>query len=503
MQSGPVAETILAPFTAEQLQITCVGVSTTCHTGIFVNQIVPMQDTSYEKSVRSLEARIQALSSENRKLHRICDALMDRAEQRLSLNSQFSFLEAGVVLGEEIAQRTADLNALNTSLLQEVAQREEAEEAMRVAMRAAEEANLAKSRFVAAVGHDMLQPLTAARLFLGALPQGKIDGREARLIERLARCLESAEAMLDSVQEYSRVEARPLTPNIGNVAIGELLVRLHSEYQMRCEDRGLDVHVVPTRLIACTDAHLLERILRNFLSNAVRYTQRGGVLAGCRRQGDQVRILVADQGPGIPPERLRDVFEEFVQLPSNRETAEKGLGLGLAIAKRMADAIGASIDVQSVPGRGSVFSVTVPLGAARDAILLPPPHQVERMPVAGKRILIVDNDEAVLEALACTVEGWGCSTLIAVSQVTALEAVEQGDIAPDMIIADYHLEDDRGTAVVGRLRALFDRPIPAVIVTADRAAGVPEELRRQGWNVVTKPVDQARLHEACQRVLAS
>lgn len=460
-----------------------------------------MQDTLNKDSVRALKAQIAALSSENQKLRKICDALMDRAEQRLSLNSQFSFLEAGVVLGEEIAQRTAELNALNTSLLQEVAQREEAEEAMRVAMRAAEEANLAKSRFVAAVGHDMLQPLTAARLFLGALPQGDGSGRQARLIERLARCLESAEAMLDSVQEYSRVEARPLTPDIGNVPLGDLLLRLHSEYQMRCEDRGLDLRVIPTCLMVRSDPHILERILRNFLSNAVRYSQRGRVLAGCRREADRVRVLVADQGPGIPPDRLGDVFEEFVQLPSHRETAEKGLGLGLAIAKRMADAIEAPIGVVSVPGRGSVFSVTVPIGSHHDAMRLPPPRPVERLSIADKRILVVDNDEAVLEALACTVEGWGCSTLIAVSQITALEAVEQGDIEPDMIIADYHLDEDRGTAVVGRLRAVFDRPIPAVIVTADRAAGLPEELRRQGWKVVTKPIDPVRLREACQRAL--
>ncbi|MDE3115866.1 MAG: response regulator, partial [Pseudomonadota bacterium] len=260
---------------------------------------------------------------------------------------------------------------------------------------------------------------------------------------------------------------------------------------------------VPSRLWVRTDAHLLERILRNFLSNAVRYTQRGGVVAGCRRSGDLVRILVADQGPGIPENRLRDIFEEFVQLPAPHETAEKGLGLGLAIVRRMADAIGAEIGVRSLPGKGSVFSVAVarsPFPGNVERPLRKPPHQPS---VHGKRILIVDNDEAVLEALACTVEAWGCSTLIAVSHATALEAVEQGAIVPDLVIADYHLENDRGTAVVGRLRALFDRPLPAIIVTADRVAGLPEELRRQGWTVLTKPLDTGRLHEACQKLSVS
>ncbi|MBU6443330.1 MAG: response regulator [Alphaproteobacteria bacterium] len=459
-----------------------------------------MQDTGTGQDISALEARIDALSRENEKLRRIRDSLMDRAEQRLSLDSQFSFLEAGVVLGDEIAQWTADLNHLNTSLLQQVAQREEAEAALRVAKLAAEEANLAKSRFVAAVGHDMLQPLTAARLFLGTLPQGETGSREARLIERLARCLQSAEAMLDSIQEYSRVEAKPITPTIRNFSVGELLLRLHGEYQMRCEDRGLEFRVVPSRLWVRTDAHILERILRNFLSNAVRYTQRGGVVAGCRRSGDLVRILVADQGLGIPQNRLRDIFEEFVQLPAPHETAEKGLGLGLAIVKRMADAIGAEIAVRSVPGRGSVFSVAVPRSLLAGSADRPAHKPLQQPSLQGKRILIVDNDEAVLEALACTVEGWGCSTLIAVSHATALEAVEQGAIVPDLVIADYHLENDRGTAVVGRLRALFDRPLPAIIVTADRVAGVPEELRRQGWTVQTKPLDAGRLRDVCQKL---
>ena len=462
-----------------------------------------MLDLDAATTISQLEARITALSHENDKLRRIRDSLMDRAEQRLSLNSQFSFLEAGVVLGDEIAQWTADLNLLNTRLLQQVAQREEAEAALRVAKQAAEEANLAKSRFVAAVGHDMLQPLTAARLFLGTLPQGEAGSREARLIERLARCLESAEAMLDSIQEYSRVEARPITPTVRDFSVGELLMRLHGEYQMRCEDRGLDFRVVPSRLWVRTDAHLLERILRNFLSNAVRYTQRGGVVAGCRRSGETVRILVADQGPGIPENRQRDIFEEFVQLPAPHETAEKGLGLGLAIVKRMADAIGADIALHSIPGKGSVFSVAVPRspfpGKAEQPARKPPLQPS----VQGRRILIVDNDEAVLEALACTVEGWGCSTLIAVSHATALEAVEQGAIVPDLVIADYHLGSDRGTAVVGRLRALFNRPLPAIIVTADRVAGLPEELRRQGWTVLTKPLDTGRLRDACQKLSPS
>lgn len=451
---------------------------------------------------RSLEAQIDALTCENAKLRKIRDALMDRAEQRLSLNGQFSFLEAGVVLGEEIAQRTAELNLLNTSLLQQVAQREEAEAALRVAKQTAEEANLAKSRFVAAVGHDMLQPLTAARLFLGALPQGEAGGREARLIERLARCLESAEAMLDSIQEYSRVEAKPITPAVRDFAVNDLLLRLYGEYQIRCEDRGLNFRAVPSRLQVRTDAHILERILRNFLSNAIRYTRRGGILIGCRRSGNMARILVADQGPGIPPDRHRDIFEEFVQLPPFHETAEKGLGLGLAIVRRMADAIDAKIAVSSVQGRGSIFSVSVPLGMSPGKTEGLPRRPLRQPPVEGRRILIVDNDEAVLEALACTVEAWGCSSLIAVSHATALEAVEQGEIVPDIVIADYHLEDDRGTAVVGRLRALFDRPIPAIIVTADRVAGLPEELRRQGWMTLTKPLDSTRLKEACQKLLS-
>jgi signal transduction histidine kinase/CheY-like chemotaxis protein len=455
-----------------------------------------MDDASPDPA--ALAERVEALSRENRKLHRICEALMDRAEQRLSHDRQFSFLEAGVVLGEEIAQRTAELHALNGRLLQQVAQREEAEAELNLAKIAAEEANLAKSRFVAAVGHDMLQPLTAARLFLGALPRG-----EPGLVERIARCLESAEAMLESIQEYSRVEAGALSPAMADFAIGDLLARLQAEFQMRCEDRGLVLRVARSSLRVHSDPNLLERILRNLLGNAVRYTRRGGVLAGCRRAGDAVRIMVVDTGPGIPEDRQQEIFDEFVQLRAERGAAEKGLGLGLAIARAMARVIGAELELCSIPGKGSAFSVTVARGAAAAPVIAAPAGEPEgALPLEGKRILIIDDDEAVLEALALTVEGWGCGSLIAVSHATALEAVEQGALLPDLIIADYHLGEDRGTAVVGRLRTLYDRTIPAIIVTSDRSAGLPDELRRQGWTVLPKPFDPARLRETAQRLIA-
>ena len=449
----------------------------------------------------ALRGRLAALERENLKLAKIRDVLMDRAEHRLSGNSHFSFLEAGVVLGEEIAQRTEELNALNGDLLKQIAQREEAEAALRIAKLAAEEANLAKSRFVAAVGHDMLQPLTAARLFLGALPQGERGSREARLVERIARCLESAESMLESIQEYSRVEAGALTPALCDFTIGDLLSRLQAEYQMRFEDRGLVLRIVASRLRVRSDPNILERILRNFLSNALRYTMRGGVLAGARRRGDRIEIAVLDQGPGIPEERQAEIFEEFVQLRAERGAADKGLGLGLAIAERMATAIDAQLTLRSITGRGSAFSVTVARGVAASAHEPASAEAEAAQPLEGRRILIVDNDEAVLEALAGTVESWGCHSLIAVSHATAIEAIEQGTLLPDLVIADYHLDDDRGTAVVGRLRAMFDRPIPALIITSDRAAGLPAELRRQGWAVLTKPLDPARLKETSGRLI--
>ncbi len=360
----------------------------------------------------------------------------------------------------------------------------------------AEQANAAKTRFLAAASHDLLQPLNAARLFAAALRETlaqDADGAEPltrarRLADNLAASLRSTEFLLGDLLDISSLDSGKVRTDVQTIRIGPMLQELALEVSAQARGRGLAVRVVPSSLAVQSDPRLLRRIVQNLLSNAVRYTLAGGVLLGCRRAGGQVLIVVQDTGPGIALEHQAAVFEEFRRLPGGAPGTERGLGLGLAIVDRAARLLGHSVELRSEPGRGTRFSVAVPRAddaAPASAPAAPPVGAL----AAGRHVLCIDDEPEILRGLAALLEGWGCRVATAPDGDRALPAP-----VPDVLIVDYHLgAGDDGLAVVQRLRAHWGRPVPALLVTADRSEGVRQAARLAGCEVLSKPVRPAAL----------
>jgi PAS domain S-box-containing protein len=404
------------------------------------------------------------------------------AQQRLqTLNDE---------LEQRVAARTAELQALNGQL--------------REARDAAEAANRSKDKYLAAASHDLLQPLNAARLLVSTLRERTLPVAEHGLVERAHQALEGAEDLLSDLLDISRLDHHAVKPDLDAYSLDELLAPLVSEFQGVAEAAGLQLRARIAALTVSTDIRLLSRILRNFLSNACRYTPRGRILLGCRRHGDRVRLEVWDSGRGIPADQLEAIFLEFNQLEVGRAAERKGVGLGLAIVDRIAGILGCPVRVRSWPGRGSVFSIDVPLTAA--PAQAPPGESVRRPltgdPLPGRRLLVLDNESSILDSMAALLGQWGCEVVTALDQDSALRQLDGR--APEVILADYHLDHGvLGCQVVSALRAHFDTPIPAVMITADRSNECRQHLQTLGAPLLNKPLKPGKLRAVLSQLLAS
>lgn len=421
------------------------------------------------------------LLRENAKLKKIVRALMERVERSTDAQGNaFSLFQAAITLENTVRQRTAELQALNAEL--------------RLAKIEAERANASKTKFFAAASHDLLQPLNVARLFTDALGERRHDDESAAIVRRIDEALDGAEHLLGTLLEMSKLDAGALVAEPADFAIDDLLRRLGNDYSIAAEERNLRLRVVPCDATVRTDARLLERVLRNFVSNALRYTKRGGVLVGCRRRANALRIEVWDTGVGIPASRMGEIFEEFSQLEVAGRPRE-GVGLGLAIVERIARLLELAVTVRSRPGRGSVFAVDVPLGDA--ARRLPPsPHGAHDTlnPLAGKTALLIDDDAGALEGLGLVMRGWGCETLAAGSLEGALAACAAAPQAPDVVVADYHLGDgSTGLEAIARVRDAIAARVPGIVVTGDRRDELKELVAAHGCWLLTKPARLDRL----------
>jgi Na+/proline symporter/CheY-like chemotaxis protein len=395
-------------------------------------------------------------------------------------------------LERRVDERTAELQRLNAEL--ERAKNE------------ADAANLSKTRFLAAASHDILQPLNAARLYASALSDGvdQVDPEERKnLAHNVDVSLEAVEEIIGALLDMSRLDAGATRPEISDVAIADLMGMLEIEFAAFARAKGLDLIFVSTTLAIRTDRRLMRRLLQNLISNALKYTLSGRVLVGCRRTSGAVRIEVWDTGLGIPPEHERAVFAEFKRLDQAARMAP-GLGLGLSIVERLARVLEQPIGLRSRPGRGSVFFVTAPLARAApkpraDLSALEPVAAGE--PLAGLKILAIDNEPRVLEGLSVLLKRWGCRVATArglEDSETALAAFG----APDVIIADYHLDSSDGVAAIRALRKRFGRSLPAILATADRSPDVRDEAERQDIVVMNKPLKPAPLRAQLTRYAA-
>ncbi len=370
------------------------------------------------------------------------------------------------------------------------------------AKREAEEANFSKTQFLAAASHDLMQPLNAASLFASALAQKTQNSELQDLAENVVLSLQAADALINSMLEASRLNARVVAPKREVFYLRELFEQLDREFTVLAEQRQLDFRVLHTRLAVFTDSHLLRRILQNFLSNAVRYTGRGGVLLGCRRHGNYLRIEVWDTGPGIPQDKRREIFQEFRRLKTpEHNTSEKGLGLGLAIAERIARLLDHPIHLRSWVGRGSVFSIDVPLGEVADIASAAVPTAVVSLGnTLGLSVLCIDNEPNVLAGMQALLEGWGCIVSTAVDETRALQALHQRQ--PDLIVVDYQLDDGvTGLEVARALMVAAGKELPVLVVTANNTEDIRRLTEDSGYLFMAKPVKPARLRALMSSLL--
>jgi CheY-like chemotaxis protein len=297
-----------------------------------------------------------------------------------------------------------------------------------------------------------------------------------------------------------------MRPAVKDVDLGGLLATTVSEFQPVAASKGLKLRYVPVRCTVRTDGHLLVRVVRNYLSNAIRYTKSGSVLLGCRRVGGSVRVEVYDTGAGMPPNMLDEIFEEFRRLVGAADDYERGFGLGLAIVRRIARILDHPLSVRSVQGRGSCFGVSVPVvdWSALEASTRPSVGATGPNVLAGSVVVVIENEPAILEAMVTVLKKWGCEVMAGTSLAAARVQLDASDGEVSAIIADYHLDEDAtGLDAITALREAVGRPVPGMVVTADRTAEVRKLIDAAGCVILNKPVRPGRLRSLLSHLVVT
>jgi Na+/proline symporter/signal transduction histidine kinase len=386
---------------------------------------------------------------------------------------------ANATLEKRVRDRTEELTRLNSELA--------------LAKSAAEDANISKTRFLAAASHDILQPLNAARLYVTSLVERQKPGEESRLVENIDDSLEAIEEILGALLDISRLDAGAMTPSISSFKMADLMRSLEIEFAPAARAKGLKLTFVPCSLPVESDRLLLRRLLQNFISNAIKYTQQGRVLVGCRRHGRSLRIGVYDTGVGIPPQKRGEIFKEFHRLEQGARIA-RGLGLGLSIVERIARVLNHGIALESKPAGGSVFSVTVPVAKAINytaAVTSATP--LAKTPISGARIVCIENDPAILDGMKTLLTHWNAEVIAVADPESAMDAIEAAGGTFTGLLVDYHLDRGNGIAAIRDIRRRFGEGIPAILITADRSPHVRAAAREENIAVLNKPVKPASL----------
>lgn len=407
-------------------------------------------------------------------------------------------------LEQRVRERTAELTSLNGQLHREIDERSQVEVRLREAKREAEQATLSKTKFLAAVSHDLLQPLNAARLFTSALLERREPGSSPALVRNISNSLEDVENLLGTLVDISKLDAGVIKPDVAPFAVSELLEHLAVEFRQAASNAGLSLHFVACSALVNSDVQLLARILRNLLSNAIRYTAGGRILLGCRRQRQSLSIEVWDTGMGIAEDKLGEIFQEFKRGDMQRANQDRGLGLGLAIVDKIALMLGHRIRVTSILGRGSRFAIEVPLAThapkPRIQTLDSSQQLLERL--HGARVWVVDNDAAICAGMRTLLEGWGCQVVTALSEDDLARQVDNFHAEVDLLIADYHLDNDHnGVEVVATINARRGTPLPALMITANHSSELKQQMRELGHTLMHKPVRPMKLKTAMSHLL--
>jgi signal transduction histidine kinase/CheY-like chemotaxis protein len=366
-----------------------------------------------------------------------------------------------------------------------------------------EAANLAKSRFLAAASHDLRQPLHALNLFVAQLRTETDQAERSRVTAQIDAAVTAMNDLFNALLDISTLDAGVLAPDVTDFPLARILERIERTFAPAAQEKGLRLRVVPSDAWVRSDFILLERILLNLVSNAIRYTDRGGVLVGCRRRGQQLRIEVWDSGIGIPEDQRSNIFGEFYQVAGSERDRRGGLGLGLAIVDRLCRLLDHRLELTSTLGRGSRFAVSLPLAG-------PPQEPVEHSivpkaladPASGKLIVVIDDDTLVLDAMRGLLRGWGCRVVAAETESEVLAGLTGDDNRPDLIISDFRLAGGHtGIETIQRLRSAFRTPIPAFLITGDIAPEPLSEAGANGFHLLHKPVGPMALRAMLNQML--
>jgi signal transduction histidine kinase/CheY-like chemotaxis protein len=362
----------------------------------------------------------------------------------------------------------------------------------------AEAANLAKSRFLAAASHDLRQPVHALNLYLGAFSQMEMPPRATTMLGKVRQCAQIMDEMFRTLLDISELDAGAVRPQMGPFALAPLFARARVEFEPQARAKGIDLRVRRCAEYVRSDPVLVERILRNLISNAIRYTERGRVLIACRPHGNALRVCVYDTGLGIEPHEQSLVFEEFYQVGNRERDRSKGLGLGLAIVQRLTRLLQTPLILRSHPGRGSLFAFSL---ERAEEVAAPRVHLAPRSGdsrnLAGALIVVVDDEELILDAAQSLLEHWGCSVITAASRSAAMLRLAGSPRPPDVVICDYRLRDhETGLGVVEAIRNEFNKDIPALLLTGETDPAQIRKIGASGVAVLHKPLREDELIDA-------
>jgi len=392
-------------------------------------------------------------------------------------------------LGDEFNKMAARLQESYATLEHKVEER----------TRQLEVANLAKSRFLAAASHDLRQPLHALGLFVAQLHGQMRANERRRIVARIDTALSAMNELFNALLDISKLDAGVLTPSITEFPVAKLLDRVETTFTGAAREKGLSLRVISSSAWVRSDFILLERIVFNLVSNAVRYTSSGGMVVGCRNRDVNLRIEVWDTGPGVPQDQQQNIFGEFYRLGA----PGAGLGLGLAIVDRLCRLLDHSVRLTSILGKGSCFSITVPRVAARPEIGESPAPAHPLMDASDRNLVVViDDDPLVLEGMCGLIRSWGYHLLVAGTDDEALAGIVDRDRPPALIVSDYHLSGGKtGIEVIEGLRRTLSAEIPAFLVSGDTSPELLRQARASGYHLLHKPVDPMTLRAMVSYVL--
>lgn len=475
--------------------------------GIMVALLALLRYASRERGVRSAVLLAAGALCVGFAIRDFAVSLMDTPGRPLWLTS-YSGLALIVVAGWLLVERyhlafaaaeasNVELESRVRAASAELARRLEQVQAARVQ---AEQASVAKSRFFAAASHDLRQPLHSLGLFAAAL-EGHVFSRDARdLVARIGDSIGALEALFNELLDLSKLDAGAVAVHPRNFALQDLFDRLSLEFHAEAVARHLRMRFVPTSLAVRTDPVLLERVLANLVSNALRYTHEGGVVIGARRRGLEVWLDVVDTGVGIPPGKQEQVFDEFFQIGNPGRDRRRGLGLGLAIVRRLVTLMGHRLTLQSTPGKGTRFRLTL-LRAPRADALAPAGPSIDLAPFADRRALLVEDDPDIRHATIELLEQWGIAVMACKSRAEVAELLDNG-FRPDIALVDLRLDTvDDGVDVIDLLRQRLGHKLPALLLSGDTGAAELARVRASGVPLLTKPVSPARLKSALHAFL--